>query len=140
VFIDTECKIDQKISFKWNQLFQVFLTRDYHILLQHNPCKELSKDTYKNISKFRIYGVVAKPLILPCHDVVAWMAIKVDHSNMILLNFNEKHVARYQPYIIHRMYHFKEPQIKITREWLESKVETIDYLTQMKGWWAKGIF
>lgn len=38
------------------------------------------------------------------------------------------------------MYHFKEPQIKVTQEWLQSSAETIDYLTQMKGWWDEGNF
>ena len=75
-----------------------------------------------------------------CLDVVEWMTTKVDHSNTILLNFKEKHVASYQPYTIHIMYHFKEPQIKITQEWLQSKEETIDYLSQMKGLWDEGNF
>ena len=38
------------------------------------------------------------------------------------------------------MYHFKEPHIKITQEWLQSKVEIVDYFTQIKGWWVKGNF
>jgi hypothetical protein len=38
------------------------------------------------------------------------------------------------------MYHFKEPHIKITQEWLQSKAKTIDYLAQLKGQWAKGNF
>ena len=29
VFTDTKCKIDRKISFQHNQLFQAFLMRDY---------------------------------------------------------------------------------------------------------------
>ena len=138
VFIDIECKIDQKISFQCNPLFQAFFTCDYHMLLQYDMCKELSKDIYKNISKFGLYKAVAKPLILLCPDVVEWIPIKVDHSNKILLNFNGKQVVRYHPYIIHGMYHLKEPHIKITREWLQSSAETIDYLTQMKGWWDEG--
>ena len=39
VFIDTKCKIDQKISFQWNQLFQDFLVGDYQMLLQDDLCK-----------------------------------------------------------------------------------------------------
>ena len=140
VFIDTEYKINQKISFQWNQMFQYFLTEYYQMLLQDDLCMELSKDVYKKNSKYGLYRVVAKPLIILCLDVVEWMTRKVDHSNRILLNFEEKHVARYQPYAIHRMYHFKEPQIKITQERLQSKVETIDYLAQMKGWWDEGNF
>jgi hypothetical protein len=100
----------------------------------------LSKEIYKNISKSGLYKVVAKPFILLCPNVIEWMKKKVDHSNKILLNFKEKYFARYHPYTIHKMYHFKEPHIKITQEWLYNKAETIDYLAQMKGWWAKGNF
>jgi hypothetical protein len=135
IFTDTECKINRNILFQWNQLFEAFLTRDYQMLLQDDPFKELSKDIYKNISKYGIYRAATKPLILPCPDVVEWMTRKFDNSNRILLNFKGKHFARYQPYTIHQMYHFKEPQIKITQEWLYSKAKTIDYLSQMKGWW-----
>ena len=39
VFTDTKCKIDQKISFQWNHMFQYLLTEDYHLLLQDDPCK-----------------------------------------------------------------------------------------------------
>lgn len=51
------------------------------MLLQDDPCKELSKDIYNNISKFGIYRATTKPLILPCPDVIEWMTRKVDHSN-----------------------------------------------------------
>ena len=63
---------------------------------------------------------------------------KVDHSNMNLINLDGKHVASYQPYTINQMYHFKEPHMKITHKWLQSKAKTDDYLAQMKGWWAEG--
>ena len=101
VFTDTECKIDRKISFQWNQFFQDLLTRVYQMLLQDDPCMELIKEIYKNISKSGLYRAIANPFILSCLDVVEWMTRKVDHSNMILLNFKENHVARYQPYTIH---------------------------------------
>jgi hypothetical protein len=39
VFIDIECKIDQNISFQWNQLFQDLLNNDYQMLPQDDPCK-----------------------------------------------------------------------------------------------------
>ena len=68
-----------------------------------------------NISKSGIYRAAAKQLILLYPDVVEWMTRNVDHSNRILLNFDKKNVARYQPYKIHRMYHFKEHQIKTLR-------------------------
>ena len=67
-------------------MFEYFLTGDYYILLQYDSCKELSKDIYKNISKYGLYRVVAKPLILPCPGVFEWMTINVDHSNNIILN------------------------------------------------------
>lgn len=95
VFTNTECKIDQNISFQWNQLFEAFLTNDYQMLLQDDPCKELCKEMYKNISKFGIYRFAAKSLILSCPDVIEWMTRKVDHSNIITLNFEGKKVASY---------------------------------------------
>ena len=107
MFTDTECNIDRKTSFQWNKLSQSFLTGDYQILLQDDSCKYLRKDIYKNISKFELYRAVAKPLILLCPDVVEWMTRKVDNSNRILLNFEEKHVASYQSYTIRKTYHFK---------------------------------
>jgi hypothetical protein len=110
------------------------------MLLQFDPFKELSKEFYKNISKCRLYRVATKPLTLPCTGVIEWMTRKVDHSNKILLNFEGKKVARYQPYKVQRVYHFKEPHIKITQEWLQNKAETVDYLSQMKDWWAEGNF
>lgn len=55
VFTDTKCKIDQKISFQWNQLFQYFLIGDYHMLLEDDLWKELSKEIYKNVSKYGLY-------------------------------------------------------------------------------------
>ena len=140
MFTDTKCKTDRKTLFECNQQFQAFLVGDYQLLLQDDPCRELSKDIYKNISKSRIYRVFSKPLILPCPNVVEWITRKVDHSNQILLNYEEKHGASYQRYTIHIMYHFKEPQIKITQEFLQSKAKTIDYLAQMNGWWAEGNF
>lgn len=88
VFIDTECKIDQKISFQWNQLFQYFLIEDCHMLLKDDICMELSKYIYNNISKYGLYRATAKPLILLCSDFVEWMTRKVDHFNIIFLNFN----------------------------------------------------
>ena len=140
MFTNIECKIDRNISFEWNQMFQAFLTRDYHMLQQDDLCMELSKEIYKNISKSELYRAAAKPLILLCPHVVEWMTRKVGHSNKILLNLDRKHVASYHPYTIHRMYHFKEPQIKITQEWLQSRDGIIDYLAKMKGWWVEGNF
>ena len=40
------------------------------MLLQDDPCKYLSNEIYKNISKSKLYRAVAKPLIILCHDVV----------------------------------------------------------------------
>ena len=99
------------------------------MLLQDDPSMEFRKDIYKNISKSGIYRSARKPLILLCPDVSEWTKRKFDHSNKILVNFNRKHVVNYQPYTIHQMYHFKEPQIKITQDWLQSRAKIIDYLS-----------
>ena len=71
------------------------------MLLQDYPCMELSKDIYKRISKSELYRAAANALIIPCPNIVEWMIRKMDHSNRILLNLDENHVASYQPYTIH---------------------------------------
>lgn len=67
------------------------------MLLQDDPCKELRKDIYRNISKSELYRVAAKPLILLCLNVIEGMTRKVDNSNRNILNFKGKQVASYQP-------------------------------------------
>ena len=42
--------------------------------------------------------------------------------------------------MLNQMYHLKESQVKVTLEWLQSKFESIDFLTIMKGWWLEGNF
>ena len=49
VFIDVKCNIYRKISYQWNNMLQYFFPEDYQMLLQHDPCKYLRKDIYKNI-------------------------------------------------------------------------------------------
>ena len=80
------------------------------------------------------------PLILTCLDIIELMTRRVDHHRRILLNYEGQHVANYQPYWIHQMYHFKEPEIKVIEEWMQSRDDILDYLTQRKGLWDKGNF
>ena len=42
-FIDMECKVDKKIAFKWNTLFQAFQSKEFKVLLQDDPDAEMSK-------------------------------------------------------------------------------------------------
>ena len=137
IFMDTKCQVDWKVFFQWKCLFQDFQTREFQVLFQDDPILEMSKELYRNISKSGLYRVVSKPFILPCLDVIKWLTRKVNHQRRTILNFGGNHVVGYQPSMLHQMYHFKEPRIKVTQEWLQNKVEVIDYLTQMKGWWVE---
>ena len=66
-FIDVECRVDKKTSFKWNTLFQAFQSKYFQFLLQDDPSIEFSKVIYKNISRSRLHQVAAKMPVLPCH-------------------------------------------------------------------------
>ena len=79
---------------------------------------EVRKWIYNNISIFGLYQAVAKPLVLPCPYVIEWMTRIIDHESRTILNFEGKHVASYQDPILNQMYHFKESQVRVTREWL----------------------
>ena len=68
------------------------------------------------------------------------MTRRINHERKTILIFEGKHVASYQDPIHNHMYHFKEDQIKVTPKWLQSKYESIDFLTIMKGWWLEGNF
>ena len=69
-FIDTECRVDKKIDFKWNTLFQEFQTKEFQILLQDYPNTELSKGIYNNISKFGLHWATSRTSVLPCVNVI----------------------------------------------------------------------
>ena len=140
IFMDTECWIDRKISFQWNQLFQVLLNGDYKVLLQGDPSIELSKGIYKNISKSGLHRAAAKTPVLPCPDVIERMTQRIDHESIIILNLEDKHVANCQAPVLNQLYHFKEAQVKVTLEWLKEKNEFVYFLSIMKGWWSEGQF
>ena len=63
------------------------------------------------------------------------MTRRIDHESKSILNFEGKYVASYQAHVLNQMYHFKEAQVRVTLEWLQSKSESIDFLTIIKGWW-----
>ena len=85
VFMDIECRVDKKIYFKWNTLFQVFPTKYFQVLLQDDL--ELNKGIYKNISKSGLHQAEAKTLVLPCPHVIEWMTQRIDHGNRTIINF-----------------------------------------------------
>ena len=77
-------------------------------MLQDEPSIELSKGTYKNISKSGLHRAASRTPILPCLDVIEWMTRRIDHESRIILNFEDKNVASYQALVLNRLYHFKE--------------------------------
>ena len=115
-FTDTDCRVDNKISFRWNNLFQAFQYKEFQVLLQDDPSIELSKGIYKNISRSRLHRAVAKTPLLPCLDVIEWMNQRIDHERRTILNFEEKDVASTQALMLNQLYHFKEAQVRVTLE------------------------
>ena len=79
MFADTECRVDKKVSYTWNFLFQAFQDKEFLMLLQDDVCTELSIEVYRNIIKSGLHRVAAKTLILPCLDVIEWIIRKIDH-------------------------------------------------------------
>ena len=110
------------------------------MLFQDDLSTNLSKGIYKNISRSELYRAATKPPVLPCTYVIEWMTQRIDHEIRTILNFNGKHVASYQALVLNQIYRFKEYQVRVTPEWLQSKFESINFLTIMKGWWSKGNF
>ena len=96
IFADTEWRVDKKVTFTWNSLFQEFQDKEFQILLQDDMSIELSKEVYKNIIKSRLHREVVKTLIFPCLDVIEWITQKIDHENRSILNYENKSVACYK--------------------------------------------
>lgn len=139
-FIDKDCRVDKKTNFKCNTMFQAFQTKEFQFLLQDEQSTELSKWIYKNISKSGLHQAAIKTLVFPCPDVIEWMNRRIDHENITILKFEENYVSSYQAPELNQLYHFKETQVKVTPERLQSKTQSVDFLSIMKGWWSKGKF
>ena len=43
MFVDTECRVDKKVIFTWNSLFQAFQDKEFQVILQDHPSTKLSK-------------------------------------------------------------------------------------------------
>ena len=70
IFVDTECKVDKKVTFTWNSLFQAFWEKDFLMLLQDDVSTKISEELYKNIIKSGLHRAAVKTLVLPCPDVI----------------------------------------------------------------------
>lgn len=105
------------------------------MLLQYGPSTKLSKGIYKNISRSRLYREEAQTPVLLCPGMIEWMAWRIDHESETILNFRGKHLHSYHAPMLYQMYHFKEAQFKVTPKWLQSKTESIEFLTIIKRWW-----
>ena len=60
IFTDTECKVDKKVNYTLNSLFQAFQDKDFMMLLHDDVSIKLSKEVYKNIIKSGLHKVVVK--------------------------------------------------------------------------------
>ena len=79
--MDTECRVDKKVTYTWNYLFQAFQDKDFMMLLQDYVSTKLSKEVYRNTIKFGLHRVVVKTPVLPCPDVIEWITRKIDHQH-----------------------------------------------------------
>ena len=119
IFADTECKVDKKVTYTWNYLFQAFQDKEFLMLLQDDVSIEISKEVYKNIVKSGLHRAIVKTLALPCLDVIEWIRRKIDHQDQLILHYEGKSVASYKDSVLNQMYHIKEAHIKVLPEWLE---------------------
>ena len=94
------------------------------MLPQDDLSTELSKGIYKRISRSGLYQEATKPPILPFPDEVEWITQRIVHESITILNFEGKHVASYQAYVLNQLHHLKESQVRVTPEWLQSKSES----------------
>ena len=69
-FADTKCRVDKKVSYTWNSLFQVFQDKEFLMLLKDDASTELLKEVYYNIIKSGLHKVAVKTPILPCSNVI----------------------------------------------------------------------
>ena len=70
IFSDTECRVDKKVTYTWNYLFQEFQDKVFLMFLQDDVITKLSKEVYKNVIKYGLYRAIVKTLVLPCLDVI----------------------------------------------------------------------
>ena len=92
-FADIKCRVDKKVTFTWNSLFQAFQDKEFQILLHDDMSTKLSKDIYKNIIKYGLHKATVKIPVLPCLDVIEWITWKIDHENRAILNSENESVA-----------------------------------------------
>ena len=96
IFANTKCRVDKKVVFTWNKLFQEFQNIEFQVFLQDDLSIELSSSIYKNIAKSRLHHATARTLVLPCLDVIGWITRRVDHERRTIINFEYNNVASYQ--------------------------------------------
>ena len=140
IFVDTKCKVDKKVSYTWNYLFQAFQDKEFLMLLQDDVSTKLRKEVYRNIIKYGLHRATVKTWVLPCPYLIEWIKRKIDHQHRSIMNHEGKSVASYKASVFNQMYHLKEAYIKVSPEWLKQKSEFANILTILKGWWSEGNF
>ena len=71
--MDIECRVDKKVSYLWNSLFQAFQDKEFLMLLQDDESTKIRKEVYVNFIKSGLHRAAVKTLILPCLDVIEWI-------------------------------------------------------------------
>ena len=131
-FTDIECRVDKKIAFKWNTLFQEFQKKSFKFCCKMIQVRNSTK-AFTRIFPSLCY-IRQQTLVLPCPNVIEWMNRRIDNEIRTILNFEDKHVANYQYPALNQLYHFKEAKVKVTTEWLKNKTEFVDFVLIMKRW------
>ena len=96
IFVDTECRVDKKVTFTCNSLFQAFQDKEFQMLLQDDVSTKLRKEVYRNIIKSGLHWAAIKTLVLQCPNVIEWITQKIDHENRSILNYENKSVASHK--------------------------------------------
>ena len=73
IFVDTECRVDKKVTITWNSLFQAFQDKELQMLLQDDVSFQLSKEIYRNIIKSRQRQTTIKTQLSRFQYYHVWM-------------------------------------------------------------------
>jgi hypothetical protein len=93
IFADIEGRVDKKVTFTWNSLFQEFQDKEFQMLFQDDVSTEFSKEVYRNIINSSLHRATIKILVFPCPDVIESITRKICHDNRSILNSKNESVA-----------------------------------------------
>lgn len=69
-FVDTACNFGKELDLSWRILYQSFTHDDYSQLPFDDVIEDQDKEAYRKIICSQLHKVVARPIIVPCGEVV----------------------------------------------------------------------